>query len=70
MFLVIEGQNESVKEICQKKEEEESVEECGSETSVVVSSTSPPRHTVFIEELGSGGWCQRAKVVHGRRQWN
>lgn len=70
MFLVIEGQNESVKEICQKKEEEESVEESGPETSVVVSSTSPPRHTVSIEELGLGGWCQHAKVVHGRRLWN
>lgn len=70
MFLVIEGQNESVTEICQKKEEEESVKESGSETGVVVSSTSPSRHTVFIEELGSGGWCQHAKVVHGRRKWN
>lgn len=51
MFVVVEGQNETVKEVCQKNEEEEGVEESGSEAIVVVSSTSPPRYTVFIEEL-------------------
>lgn len=61
MFVVVEGQNETMKEVCQKNEEEEGVEQSGSETSVIVSSTSPSRHTVFIEELGTNSLCQHGK---------
>lgn len=71
MFVVVEGQNETVKEVCQKNEEEEGVEESGSEAIVVVSSTSPPRYTVFIEELRYVRLVSiRQEVVHGRRCWD